>query len=262
MRLKDKVAIITGGARGIGLAIARRFSEEGAHVIIADVLEEEGRDACADIGHAMFVACDVSDKEQVDKLVDETLRAQGHIDILVNCAAILRSASVLDLTEDDFDRVIAVNLKGSFLTSQAVARQMVHANRGGAIINLSSINALVALPAALPYNVSKGGVAQLTRVMGIALADKGIRVNAIGPGSINTEMLRIAMEGDSDARQQVLSRTPIGRLGEVEEIASIAVFLASDDASYIVGETIYADGGRLALNYTVPVSDEQSGDEQ
>jgi NAD(P)-dependent dehydrogenase (short-subunit alcohol dehydrogenase family) len=160
----------------------------------------------------------------------------------------------LELAEEDFDRVLRVNLKGVFLTGQAAARQMVAQGRGGTVINMSSVNAVMAIPSITPYVVAKGGVNQLTKVMALALADKGIRVNAIGPGSILTDVFRQVVS-DEAAMADILSRTPLGRVGEPEEVAKVAVFLASEDSSYITGQTIYPDGGRLALNYTVPVKE-------
>ena len=152
--------------------------------------------------------------------------------------------------------MLRVNLKGTFLCSQAVARHMVErikaGGRPGAIVNMSSVNAVFAIADQVPYSVSKGGLTQLTRVMALSLAQHGIRVNAIGPGSIATEMLELVMT-DPRCGSTILSRTPLGRIGEPHEIAAVAAFLASDEASYITGQTIYADGGRLPLNYTVPV---------
>jgi len=163
----------------------------------------------------------------------------------------------LDIAEADFDRVIRVNLKGMFLVGQAAARQMVAQVKAGkppgAIVNMSSVNARVAIPNQVPYCVSKGGVDQLTKVMALSLSPHGIRVNAIGPGSIMTDILR-GVAADQAARNRLLSRTPLGRIADPEEVAAVAAFLASRDASYITGETIYVDGGRLALNYTVPVA--------
>jgi NAD(P)-dependent dehydrogenase (short-subunit alcohol dehydrogenase family) len=176
--------------------------------------------------------------------------------VLVNNAAILAAVDFLDLAEADFDRVLRVNLKGAFLCGQAVARHMVErvkaGGTAGAIVNLSSVNAVFAIANQVPYSVSKGGINQLTKVMAQSLAPQGIRVKAIGPGSIMTEMLAAVMD-DEAARKRILSRTPLGRIGDPAEIAAIAVFLASEQASYITGQTIYADGGRLPLNYTVPV---------
>lgn len=259
-RLDDKVAIVTGAARGIGLAVAKRFVAEGAKVVLADVLERDGALEAKHLGEsARFVKCDVGDPAEVTALVDATCKAfTGDIDILVNNAGIIHGADFLELKEEDFDRVLRVNLKGAFLVSQAVARRMVAqvaaGKKPGAIVNMSSINSVVAIPSQLPYCVSKGGIAQLTRVAALALAPHGIRVNAIGPGSIMTEMLA-TIATDSTAKRNVLSRTPLGRIAEPEEVASVAVFLASDEASYITGETVFVDGGRLALNYTVPVKE-------
>ncbi len=259
MLLDNKVAIVTGGAKGIGYAIVRRFLEEGARVVIADVDDVAGPRAATELGvfgKVRYVECDVGERLDVSNMVAATIDAFGDIDVLVNDAAILVKADFLDLDPADFDRVLRVNLKGAFLCGQAVARHMVErVNAGaapGAIINLTSVNAVFAIPDQVPYSVSKGGLNQLTRVMALSLARYGIRVNAIGPGSIATEMLESVMS-DPAVRQTILSRTPLGRIGEPREIAAIAAFLASDEASYITGQTIYADGGRLPLNYTVPV---------
>jgi glucose 1-dehydrogenase len=260
MRLENKVAIVTGGAHGIGLAVAKRYVAEGARVAIADVDAAAGEAAAKALGgHARFVATDVGDAQAAEHAVAETCRAFGDLDILVNNAGIIHGADFLTLAEADFDRVLRVNLKGAFLVGQAAARRMVAQVEAGkppgSIINMSSINAVVAIANHTPYCVSKGGVDQLTKVMALALAPQGIRVNAIGPGSIMTDILK-AVATDKEAKRRILARTPLGRIGEPDEIAAIAVFLASADASYITGETIYADGGRLALNYTVPVKDD------
>jgi len=162
-----------------------------------------------------------------------------------------------DSPEADFDRVLRVNLKGMFLIGQVAAKQMVAQVKAGkppgAIVNMSSINARVAIPNQVPYCVSKGGVDQLTKVMALSLAPYGIRVNAIGPGSIMTDILK-GVATDQAAKNRLLSRTPLGRIADPDEIAAVAAFLASNDASYMTGETVYVDGGRLALNYTVPVA--------
>ena len=258
MRLENKVAIVTGGAHGIGLAIARRYAAEGARVVIADIDAAAGQAAAEALGNVRFVATDVGDARAAENVVADTCRAFGAVDILVNNAGIIHGADFLELAEADFDRVLRVNLKGAFLVGQAAARRMVAQVEAGkppgTIINMSSINAVVAIANHTPYCVSKGGIDQLTKVMALALAPHGIRVNAIGPGSIMTDILK-AVATDKDAKRRILARTPLGRIGEPDEIAAIAVFLASDEASYISGETIYADGGRLALNYTVPVAD-------
>ncbi|MCF6321174.1 MAG: SDR family oxidoreductase [Rhizobiaceae bacterium] len=261
MKLTDKIAIITGGAQGIGLATAERFLAEGANVIIADIDNKAGEEAQKRLGKngaAKFIHCDVGQKLDIHNLVAETLDAYSRIDILVNNAGTIATADFLDLKEEDFDRVLNINLKGAFLCAQAVARQMVEQVKNGddpgTIINMSSINAVFAIANQVPYSISKGGLNQLTKVMALSLAQHGIRVNAIGPGSIMTKILE-AVANDTEARHKILSRTPLGRIGDPEEIASIVAFLASDDASYITGQTIYADGGRLGLNYTVPVKE-------
>jgi NAD(P)-dependent dehydrogenase (short-subunit alcohol dehydrogenase family) len=258
MRLKDKVAIVTGAARGIGLAIAKRYVAEGARVTIADIDAAAGEAAARALSNARFLATDVGDAANAQSAIAETCRAFGDLDILVNNAGIIHAADFLDLAEADFDRVLRVNLKGAFLVGQAAARRMVAQVKAGkppgTIINMSSINAVVAIANHTPYCISKGGIDQLTKVMALSLAPHGIRVNAIGPGSIMTDILK-AVATDKEAKRRLLARTPLGRIGEPDEIASIAVFLASSEASYMTGETIYADGGRLALNYTVPVEE-------
>jgi NAD(P)-dependent dehydrogenase (short-subunit alcohol dehydrogenase family) len=255
MRFSGKGVLVTGGAQGIGLACARRFVDEGAQVAIVDRDAVTGAAAARGIG-ALFIVADVSIKAEVDAAVAHVIERFGRIDILVNNAGITHAADFLDLAEADFDRVLAVNLKSYFLMGQAVARHLVatppdDGRERGAIVNLSSVNAVLAIPDQVPYVVSKGGVAQLTKVMALALAPHGIRVNAIGPGTIATDLAKKAVLADQAARDRVLARTPLGRLGEPDEIASIAAFLASADASYLTGQTIYPDGGRLALNYTV-----------
>ncbi|MCG8560259.1 MAG: glucose 1-dehydrogenase [Hyphomicrobiales bacterium] len=258
MSFEDKVVIVTGAARGIGRACAERFAQEGANVVLADIDEDRGEkveEELTEAGHtARFIGCDIAEKLDIRNLIAATLEAHGRIDVLVNNAAILDSAPFLELEEDAFDRVLRVNLKGTFLMGQAVARQMVaqveEGDPPGAIVNLSSVNAVFALPDHVAYTMSKGGIAQLTKAMALSLADRGIRVNAIGPGSIMTPMLEQVAE-DKEAMARIMSRTPVGRFGEAAEIAAIAVFLASPEASYITGTTVYADGGRLALNYVV-----------
>ena len=254
MKLADKVAIVTGATQGIGLACAERMLREGARVMLVDI-KPEGEQAAQQFGDAArFFAADVSQKADVDAMIAATLQAFGRIDILINNAGVTHAADFLDLHEDDFDRVLRINLKSMFLCSQAAARHMVK-QHSGCIINMSSVNAELTIPNQVPYVISKGGVNQLTRVAAIALAQYDIRVNAIGPGTILTELAKKAVLGSPEARHTILSRTPLGRCGEPEEVASIAAFLASDDASYMTGQTLYADGGRMALNYTVPVRD-------
>ena len=254
MKLANKTALVTGASQGIGLACAQRLVREGARVMLADVRPEVAAAAEALGDAARFMVADVSQKSDVDALFAATIEAFGHLDILVNNAGVTHAADFLDLTEEDFDRVLRINLKSMFLCSQAAARDMVK-RKSGCIINMSSVNAELVIPNQVPYVVSKGGVNQLTRVAAVSLAQHGIRVNAIGPGTILTELARQAVLGSPEARHTILSRTPLGRCGEPEEVAAIAAFLASDDASYMTGQTLYADGGRMPLNYTVPVRD-------
>ncbi len=259
MRLKNKIAIVTGAAGGIGLACAQALVREGAKVLLSDIDATRGKMAARKLGrNARFVVCDVGDATQTQALVRAAVLEWGRLDILINNAGIIHTAEFLDIEEKDFDRVLRVNLKGSFLVGQAAARQMKKQGKpkkgSYAIVNMSSVNAVLAIPNQVPYVISKGGVNQLTKVMALALAPHGIRVNAIGPGTIGTELARKAVMASEEARKRIFMRTPLGRLGDVSEIASVAVFLASDEASYMTGQTVYPDGGRLALNYVVPVS--------
>jgi glucose 1-dehydrogenase len=254
MQLDSKTAIITGAAQGIGAAIAREFIAEGANVVVADVQDQRGAQLAAGLGErCRYSHCDVGDSEHVTRLVETACDWFGGIDIAVSNAGVNQNAEILDISEADFDRVLRVNLKGGFLVGQASARKMVAPGRKGVIINMSSINAVVCSPHIVPYAVSKGGLNQLTAVMALGLAKHGIRVNGIGPGSIETELLAQVVNTDPCALRNILSRTPMGRLGQPDEIARIAVFLASEASSYMTGQTIYADGGRLPLAYTVPV---------
>jgi NAD(P)-dependent dehydrogenase (short-subunit alcohol dehydrogenase family) len=248
MRLAGKVAVVTGAARGIGLAIAQRFVKEGARVALADRLATEVETEAAQLGaSALAVPTDVGDAAEVRRLVSRTVQRFGRLDCMVANAAVQAEIPFLDLTEEEFDRVIRVNLKGTFLCGQTAARHMVETGTRGTIINMSSVNAVVAHPVLVHYAASKGGISMLTKGMAVSLAPQGIRVNGIGPGTVNTPINAnfFSMPGMID---RFLMRTPLGRIAEADEIASVAVFLASDEASYVTGTTIYADGGRLALN--------------
>jgi NAD(P)-dependent dehydrogenase (short-subunit alcohol dehydrogenase family) len=260
MKLANRVAIITGAAQGIGAACARLFAEHGAKLVLGDLNEVAGvslmKEIAARGGTASFRRADVGSSADCAALVDHAVTHFGGLDILVNNAGIVHAADFLDLTEEDFDRVLRVNLKGAFLCAQASARRMILQplradGQRGVIVNMSSVNAVLAIANQVPYTVSKGGLNQLTKVMALALAPHGIRAVGIGPGSIATELLRTAVLTNDAARQRILSRTPLGRLGEPDEVARAALFLASDDASYLTGTTLYPDGGRLALNYVM-----------
>ncbi|MDN3921480.1 SDR family NAD(P)-dependent oxidoreductase [Roseateles violae] len=248
MRMKDRTALVTGAARGIGRAIAQRFVAEGAKVLLADIDEAALKDTAASL-NSPFQVVDVADAQRLQALASSAIAELGHLDVLVNNAGIVHGADFLELRVDDFDRVLAINLRSAFVLSQAVARHMVE-RRSGCIINMSSVNAVLAIPTQLAYAVSKGGMNQLTKASSLALAPYGVRVNGIGPGTILTDLARKIMS-DPVAEQRIMSRTPLGRCGDADEVASVAVFLATEDSSYLTGQTIYPDGGRLGLNYVM-----------
>ena len=249
-RLNGKRAVVTGAAQGIGRGIAEAFVAEGAEVLLVDIDAAQLAATAQELGQEGFVA-DVSRKAEIERIFTRVSERWGGLDILVNNAGVTHAAELDELAEDDFDRVFAINLKSALWATQSAARLM---GAGSAIVNMSSVNAILAIPNQIPYAISKGAMKQLTNVTALALAPKGIRVNAIGPGSIMTDMLRGIMT-DQAAETRIMSRTPLGRCGEVEEVAAVAVFLASSESSYITGQTIYPDGGRLGLNYTVPVKE-------
>ena len=248
-RLDAKRAVITGAANGIGKAIAEAYVAEGASVILADIDEAGLNEVATRLGQTA-VRTDVSRRAEIEALFGVVQRQWGGLDIMVNNAGVTHAADLLDLTEEDFDRVMAINLKAALFGTQFAAKLMAP---GGVIVNMSSVNALLGIPNQIPYALSKGALKQLTNVSALSLAPRGIRVNAIGPGTIMTAIARSIMT-DQAAEQRIMSRTPMGRVGEPEEVASIAVFLACSESSYITGQTIYPDGGRLGLNYTVPVA--------
>jgi glucose 1-dehydrogenase len=258
--LEGRAFIVTGGAQGIGQACVRRLAREGARVAAWDVADEAGRQLADELSGSgslsdhpvIYQHCNVAMKAEVDAALAATLAAFARIDGLVNNAGIFKAAPFLDITEADWDAVINVNLKGSFLVGQAVSRELVKAGRG-AIVNMSSVNGTLAIPSIASYNASKGAINQLTRVMALSMADLGVRVNAVAPGTIATELARSAVLTSDDAKARIMSRTPMKRLGEPSEIADVVAFLLSDAASYITGEIVVVDGGRMTLNYTMPV---------
>ena len=250
MSVKDKVVVVTGAARGIGRAVSERLIAGGAKVVWADI-DISGIETT---DSSLAVKCDVAQPADVVAVVEKAVATFGRIDGLVNNAGIIKAGDFLDYPIEDFDRVLGINLRGAFVMGQAVARQMVKqieaGGTPGVIVNMSSINSVVGIPNQLGYCVSKGGIAQLNRVMALALAQHGIRVNAVGPGSIMTDILASTMK-DPSAKHKILIRTPIGRVGEPDEVAQVTEFLLSEASSYITGETIFCDGGRLAQNYAL-----------
>lgn len=242
------LALVTGAAQGIGLACAKALAADGARVILSDV-QETVHAAAEDVGGVGMI-CDIGDADAILAMFDAIEAEHGTVQMLVNNAGIAMPGDFLEYDLSAFDKVIDVNLKGTFVALQRAARAMVDKGLSGAIVNMSSINAQVAIPAIPAYCASKGGVMQITKSAALALAPNGIRVNAVGPGSIDTAMMA-GVNASPEALARVLARTPIGRVGGAEEIANVVAFLCSDKASYVTGETIYVDGGRLGLNYTM-----------
>jgi glucose 1-dehydrogenase len=258
MKHQNKVALVTGAAQGLGLACAERFLADGAKVVLVDVQAEKVKAQAERLGeNATWYAADLDEinSAMAAAIVAKAVDHFGSLDIVVNNAGIIHTAEFVDFPEEQFDRSQRINVKSQFLIGQAAARVMIEKGIKGSIINMSSINAILANPTAVAYAVSKAGIKQLTAVMAVGLIKHGIRVNALGPGTIATELVMNSVMASPEQKRTVMSRTPIGRLGEASEVASVASFLASDDASYIVGQTIYPDGGRLILNYTVPVAE-------
>jgi glucose 1-dehydrogenase len=258
-RFSGKRAIVTGGTSGIGAAIASRFIDEGASVVIVGTNRAKGESAAQTIG-ARFLPFDVGKATEAQRFLDNAVEILGGLDILVNNAGIVKSADFLSMAIEDFERVISVNLTGVFALSQAAARTMAmqieRGMRPGTIINVSSVNALLATPGLLAYCASKGGVAMLTRALAMELAPLGIRVNAVAPGTTLTDVASGMFEKHPALRDRLMSRTPLGRFASPQDIAGVAAFLASDDAAYLTGETINAEGGRLSLNVNI-ASDEK-----
>tara|TARA_A100001037_G_scaffold12867_2_gene11987 strand:+ start:9693 stop:10502 length:810 start_codon:yes stop_codon:yes gene_type:complete len=259
MRLEGKRALITGGGRGIGLACARRFVAEGAAVVIGDILLDEGQAAADELnqagGRATFIECDVTDVGQANNFVAAGVDFLGGVDTLLNNAGIIGPGTpFLETTEDEFRRIMEINVFGAFRVAQATARHMVDQGIQGSIVNTASMVSTLANPDQAAYVSSKHGIHGLTKVMALALAEHGIRVNAVGPGTIKTAVAEAVLVNKT-AYRRVLSRIPLGYIGEPEDVSGPVLFLASDESSYMTGQIIYPDGGRLALNHVMPVDD-------
>jgi NAD(P)-dependent dehydrogenase (short-subunit alcohol dehydrogenase family) len=260
MRLKDRVVIVTGAASGIGRAIALRFAREGAVVIVSDLAPEpsESKDGLRPTteeiagggGAAHYLPADVSRWEDVDRLVADTIQRCGRLDVMVNNAAVFNSTSILDTTEEDWDSLMAVNLRGQFLCCKRAVMAMITQESvnevRGRIVNVSSQHGMVGPPQSFSYGVSKGGVVQMTRQLAVDYARAGIIVNAVAPGRIVTGTHPGDNRPDSSAFEYSSSRTPFPRLGRAEDVAGAALFLASDDCSFVSGHNLLVDGGWMA----------------
>lgn len=251
--LRDKRVLISGGSSGIGLATAQRFLEEGSRIFLAGLDRREVAGALAGLrrsGEVSGLACDVSLEGDVARMVDAAEGALGGIDVLINNAGTARRDPFLSIAAGDWDRILAVNLRGMFLVAQAVSRHMVERGGGGVIINMSSTNGLAGEEDYAHYNASKGGVLLLTKTMAVELGSHGIRVNALCPGYIRTplnEAISASMGGTGFETDYASARIPLGRAGQPEEVAAAYAFLASDDASFIHGTGLVIDGGQLAV---------------
>ncbi len=248
--MTDKtVALVTGAAQGIGFACAEAISETGATMVLADINGEGVASAAEKLSGATAMTCDLGKPDQILSMFDRIENEIGPVSVLVNNAGIAKPGAFLETTLEQFQAVIDVNLTGSFVALQRAAKTMVAHNIEGAIVNMSSINAIVSIPSIAAYCASKGGVMQLTKAAALALAPHNIRVNAVGPGSIDTEMMA-GVNANPEAMKMVMSRTPLKRIGTPREVGDVVAFLVSPKASSITGDTIYVDGGRLGMNYT------------
>jgi NAD(P)-dependent dehydrogenase (short-subunit alcohol dehydrogenase family) len=256
--LKGKRAIVTGGAAGIGFGIAQRFAEAGATVLIADIASDTAQNATDDLkkqGYSAFsTACDIRKETSVQEMINLATDKMGGIDILVNNAGVYPRKSISEMNQKDFDNVISVNLTGAFLCSKYATEQMIKQQRGGCVINIASIEALHPASTGMSaYDASKGGLLMLTKSMAKEIGEHGIRVNAIAPGAILTSGLTSQMQtrtreeqmGELKELKRFMSRMVLGRMGDADDIARVALFLASEMSSYITGELIIADGGYL-----------------
>ena len=257
MKLQGKVAIVTGGTKGIGYGIAEEFLKEGAKVVITGRDRETGEQAQAklskDFADVLYVQEDVSDLGMLQHTVDTAVERFGRLDVYMANAGINDSKKThfLDITPEQYDRIMDINLRGMFFGDQFPARQMIKQGEGGSIVNMASVNSWLGLDSQVVYTTSKGGIVQLTKVQAIALTGHGIKVNAIAPGPIDTELMH-RVGSDHELMDTIISRTPIGRIGTPNECGRLAVFLACEDSNFVFGQTIYIDGGRSFQAFPTP----------
>lgn len=241
--LTNKLALITGGGKGLGFGIARAFSEAGAEIVLTDRNEEVLVTACKDLnGKVVYIVNDITELELIPSLVNEIETKHGPVDILVNNAGIHIKKHIKDMTDEDFEKVIRTNLSGVYSLSREIGKKMMERN-SGSIINITSMAAIYGIPHVSAYSASKTGVLGLTRALAEDLSPYGIRVNAIAPGFINSDMSRKAFESDPERLEKVLSRTPLRKLGSSDDVANAAVFLASEASRFITGVNLPVDGG-------------------
>jgi NAD(P)-dependent dehydrogenase (short-subunit alcohol dehydrogenase family) len=254
-RFRDRVAVVTGGASGIGAATCRRLASEGATVVVVDVAADAGKLLADELG-GLFVQADVTSPEDNERMYALTVEQFGHVDVAFHNAGISPpdDDSILETGLDAWRRVQEVNLTSVYLGCKAVLPHMLRQGKGSIVNTASFVATLGAATSQISYTASKGGVLAMTRELGVQFARQGVRVNALSPGPVATPLLLELFATDPERAQRRLVHVPLGRFAEPTEIAAAVAFLASDDASYITGQTIYPDGGRLALNYTVPVA--------
>lgn len=238
-----KIAIVTGGSSGIGFAIARKFSQQGIHTIILGRDEQKLNEAVALLGsNGEAIAFDVTNLNSIPELIKKIINQHGHVDVLVNNAGINLKKSALEVTDQEFQQILLTNLTSAFALTREVAKNMV-AKKSGSIINISSMAAQYGLPGVVAYAASKTAIEGMTRTLAVELSPNNVRVNCIAPGFIATKMSATALNGDPERKQKVLSRTPMGRLGDPNDVANAAYFLASDDSTFITGTVVPVDGG-------------------